>query len=129
MKTTIIKLLVASLLTVSFVCLPAIHAAPEKQEAAKETSKDSKRTGMPFNGKITAVDKNAKTISLNGKEKPRVFYATAKTKFTKGGNPARFEDAKVGEETGGYAEKTADGKLELRSLRIGPKPEVADKTK
>ena len=94
----------------------------EKKEAA-ETTKSSSQP-LPFHGKISSVDPKLRTITLAGKEKSRVFYATSTTKFTLGdGKSATFEHAKAGEEVGGSYEKKEKDRLELKSLRIGPKAE------
>lgn len=107
----------------SFVSTARADDKPEAKEAVKKPASDQ----VPFRGKISSVDKTAKTITLEGKEKGRSIHITAATKIKKAGQPATFEDAKVGEEVGGLAKKTADGKLQGVSLRVGPKPEATKK--
>lgn len=125
MKKSFIKLLAAGLFA-AFAVTSTLQAAPaEKKEGAKE---ENKASGYGFHGKLSAVDQNAKTISIEGKEKTRTFHVTGQTKIMKDGKPATLADAKVGDEVGGYTDKAADGKLELRSLRIGPKPEGSEKS-
>jgi len=120
MKKTFIKLAIASLI-ISFSGAIALQAQPDKKEAAAEEKKPA--NGLPFRGKIGAVDTAAKTITVAGKEKSRTFHVTGQTKITKDGQPAKLEDAKVGEEVGGFGVKVGEDKVELKSLRIGPKPE------
>jgi hypothetical protein len=52
---------------------------------------------------------------------------TSTTKITKAGKLAMLEDATAGEEVGGAYHEGESGKLELMSLRIGPKPEKEGK--
>jgi hypothetical protein len=53
----------------------------------------------------------------------RTFKVTSTTRIMKSGQPATFDDAKVGEDVTGSYTKSDDGTLELRSLYIGPRPE------
>ncbi len=73
----------------------------------------------PFHGKLRAVDKTARTISV-GK---RTFQITPETKLRKAGQPATLEDAVVGENCSGYVKPTADGKWLATTVNLGPKPE------
>ncbi|MBI3415519.1 MAG: hypothetical protein HY043_09395 [Verrucomicrobia bacterium] len=73
------------------------------------------------------MDKTAKTITIEGKDKGRTIHVTSATKIRKAGKPATFDDATAGEEVGGLAKKAPDGKLEAVSLRVGPKPEAEKK--
>lgn len=99
-----------------------VTAADEKKPAASATTPEKpKRNGMPFNGKLSAIDTAAKTISIAGKEKTRTFQLTDKTKIMKAGKAATLADAKVGDEVGGFA-REEEGKQVVVSLRVGPKP-------
>ena len=93
--------------------------APVQQE--KSDKKDARH--IPFHGKIEAIDKTAKSIKVG----ERTFYVMADTKFSKAGKSAVFDDAKVGEEVGGAYQEGVGGKLQLTSLRVGPKPEAKKK--
>ena len=90
----------------------------EKPAAEKKGGPKADRA-LPFHGKITAIDKSARTIALG----ERVFQITADTKVVKDGKAASLNDAAVGDQVGGSYTKSDDGKLTARSLRIGPKPE------
>ena len=75
------------------------------------------------------VDKTAKTITLEGKEKGRTYHITSTSKITKAGKPAVLDDVVVGQSVGGLAKETA-GKLEVATLNIGAsagKPKEAEK--
>lgn len=79
---------------------------------------------VPFHGMISAVDAKARTFTIGGKEKARVFSVTDKTVFTKGGNPATMEDVVANEEVRGSYRKNANGTIEARTVKIGPKTEA-----
>src|SRR5262245_17946614 len=70
-----------------------------------------KARGTPFRGKIGAVDKTAKTITLESKEKPRTFQITSETRMRKDRKPATLDDVQVGDSVGGAARENAEGKL------------------
>jgi hypothetical protein len=91
--------------------------AKKKVEAGPET----RPKGKPFNGKLEAVDKVNKTITIKGKEKDRTFQITSNTRLTKDGQPAVLDAAVVGEEVAGTWRESADGKLEAMSIRFGAK--------
>ncbi len=117
------KKLIASL----FICVAvALAAAPltaadkpaDKPAAPAKGEKKGPRS-LPFRGKVGAIDKDAKVITVG----ERKFHVTATTKFVKAGKPATLADAAVGDEVGGAYRESDSGKMELVSLRIGPKPE------
>lgn len=58
------------------------------------------------------------TFTLAGKS-ARVFSVTAATKISKYGQPATLQDARPGDDVGGYTMKTTDGKLVALSVRFG----------
>lgn len=74
-------------------------------------------------GKITSKDTQAKTLKVD----ERVFHVTSATRFTKDKKPATFEDAKVGEEAVIFYRESHGKKLNIVTLRIGPKPEAVPK--
>lgn len=125
MHKNIIHLTTITILTIAaFISSIPTSAAEQKKPDAAEKEKPGR---LPFSGKIGAVDNVSKSITLAGKEKNRVIHVTSETKIMKAGKPATFDDAKVGEEVGGQLRKTADGKEEAISLRVGPKPEETPK--
>ncbi len=71
----------------------------------------------PFHGRLVAVDKTAKTITV-GK---RTFLISSETKIKKGGKPATLDEGVVGEEVSGYVKPKADGKLVATTVNFGPK--------
>src|SRR5213083_1095016 len=101
---------------------PSTQAAEGgKDKSAQDSKSDRKQKQMPFRGKISAVDKTAKTVTLEGKEKSRAFQITSATKITKDGKPAVMDDLIVGQTVGGSARQTVSGKWEIVTLNLGTK--------
>ena len=92
--------------------------------AANTTTDASKARAIPFHGMISAVDQHAKTFTIAGKENSRVFKVTDKTVLTKGSAPATMKDVVANEEARGSYWKVADGTLEAKSVKLGPKTEA-----
>jgi len=126
MKKNILKIVVLSVLAAVIALGPTPGFAQEKKkdEAASEKKdaptegKKGKREGLPARGKLTAVDKTAKTVKVG----ERTFHVTAETRIEKTGKPATLDDAVVGENVGIYY-KDEGGKLMALTLRFGPPPE------
>lgn len=126
MKKNILKIVVLSVVAAAIALGPTPGFAQEKKkdEAASENKdapkegKKGKREGLPARGKLTAVDKTAKTVKVG----ERTFHVTAETRIRKAGQTAKLDDAVVGEEVGVYYKEEA-GKLMALSLRFGPQPE------
>jgi hypothetical protein len=97
----------------------ATAAAPAAAPAAAKADRP-----IPFHGMISAVDAKAKTFTIAGKEKSRVFKITDKTVVTKAGNPATMKDVVANEEVRGSYWKEADGSLEAKSVKLGPKTDA-----
>jgi hypothetical protein len=121
MKSFPKSILLASVL-LAIAALPGAHllaadASPTASPAVKK---------FPFHGKVQAVDVTAMTFTLAGAT-PRVFNVTATTKIKKNGQTATLSDAVVGDDVGGYTERTADGKLTALSVRFGPRPGAKSK--
>ncbi len=89
---------------------PSANASPVQQTARP----------FPFHGMISAVDQKAKTFTIAGKEKSRVFKVTDKTNVTKGGNAATMKDIVENEEVSGSYWKNPDGMLEAKNVKLGP---------
>src|SRR6266568_4677319 len=123
MRNSILKFGLMTLLAAAVAVAPAQlqaqttnkHAATKKP-AAEKTDATAKK-GHPFHGRLAAVDKAAKTITI-GKS---TYYITSDTKIKKADKPATLEDGVVGEEVGGYAKPGDGGKMVASSLTLGPK--------
>ena len=79
---------------------------------------------IPFHGMISTVDQAAKTFTIAGKEKTRVFKVTDKTVLTKVGAPATMKDIAANEEVRGSYLKAEDGSLEVKTAKLGPMTEA-----
>ena len=99
----------------------AVNATKKSEADAKEAGAQAEKKREGFRkGKITAIDKVAKTITVGDK----VFQVTSDTKIKKAGKPATLDDGAVGDEVGLLAKKSKDGAPALVTLRFGPKPEA-----
>ena len=95
------------------VCIAIVAAyAPMDLHAAEKA--------VPFHGMISAVDQTAKTFTIAGKEKSRVFKVTDTTVLTKAGGPATMKDVTANEEVRGSYLKAADGSLDAKVVKLGP---------
>jgi hypothetical protein len=108
---------IASVVAGSSLCFAQDKSA-SKDATAKEPVK--KALPGPFHGKLAALDKTAKTITV-GK---RTFQITGDTKITKAGKPALLESGVVGEEVSGYVKPLDNGKLLATTVHFGPKTDA-----
>jgi hypothetical protein len=122
MRNSIFKFGLMTLLAAGVACLPAQvlaqttnKPAAGKAPAAEKTDSAAKKA-HPFHGKLAAVDKVAKTISL-GKS---TYYITSETKFKKADKPATLDDGVVGEDVSGYAKPGDGGRMVAASVTFGP---------
>ena len=97
---------------------------PASSPAANTTTDAAKARALPFHGMISAVDQKAKTFTIAGKEKSRVFKVTDKTVVTKAGAPATMKDVVANEEVRGSYWKMSDETLEAKSVKLGPKTDA-----
>lgn len=101
---------------------PDASAAPVAGAAASPAAKAPR--AVPFHGKISAVDQAAKTFSIAGKEKTRVFKIIEITVITKDGNPATMADVAADADARGSYWKREDGSLEAKTVKLGQKTEA-----
>jgi len=95
---------------------PAVSKKPAGDTA--EPAKHSKTGAGPFHGKLVALDKLTKSITV-GK---RTFQVTSETKIKKSGKPATLDDGVVGEPVSGYVKPGPSGKLVATTINFGAKP-------
>jgi hypothetical protein len=118
MNKTILKLWLPGLLVAAIAGMPLHLGAQDTNKPAiekKETK--SKKSGVPFHGKLKAVDNTAKTLSVG----TLVIQVTSDTKITRKDKPATLEDGVVGENVSGRYVKTEDGKLNALTIHLGSK--------
>jgi hypothetical protein len=100
---------------------PDASSSPATSAAASPAGKTTtKERGYPFHGMISAVDTKAKTFTIAGKQKSRVFKITDRSVLTKAGSAATMKDVAEKEEVRGSYWKNADGTLEARNVKLGP---------
>src|SRR5512140_3640398 len=100
-----------------------VSGAVTEPSTNRALSSAKKPVAGPFRGKLAAVDKVAKTITV-GK---RTFCLTPETKLRKNGQPAALEDGVIGELCSGYQKPADDGKLMATTVNFGTKPEASQK--
>lgn len=84
---------------------------------------------LPYRGTISAVDQTAKTFTIEGKEKSRVYKISDRTEITKDGNAATMADVTEKEAIRGSYWKQEDGTMEAKTVKLGAKaaPEKSSK--
>ena len=114
--------------SVSASASPNATAAPKTRPtsspAASTTTDATKARALPFHGMISAVDQKAKTFTIAGKEKSRIFKITDRTVLTKAGAPATMKDVVANEEVRGSYWKMSDESLEAKTVKLGPKTDA-----
>ncbi len=125
MKQSLFQLGTTWLVSLVILALPLGLAAQNTNKPAAEkksapSGADTEKTPKagPFHGKLSALDRAAKTISV-GK---RTFQITSDTKLKKAGKPATLDAGVVGEVVSGYVKPSPDGKLVATTVNFGPKP-------
>jgi hypothetical protein len=107
---------------------PKTKSSPSPKTSPSPSAKPSPHPTvsrpLPFHGKISAADQKAKTFTIAGKEKSRVFKITDKTVMTKAGAPATMKDVAANDEVRGSYWKMADGTLEAKTVKLGPKTDA-----
>ena|SRR6266487_2888898 len=96
---------------------PAASPTPTNGSRARHRPK-----GMlvPYHGVISAVDKNAKTFTIEGRSKSSVLTIIDGTPITKDGETVTIDDINKDDEVSGSYLKDADGTLLARTVKIGP---------
>ena len=136
MKNVITAALLAGLVAGTTASLNAAEGAAEKPASpaspaspAAPAATPQKPRAIPFQGKVTAVDKTAKTVTLQGRDKERTVQVTSETKIIKDGKPAVLDAVAVGEIATGRAKPGPAGKLEALILNVGAKPDAPKASK
>jgi len=114
-KNLALYALVAAALIAAPLSLRAQNAA--STNAAAAAALVAKKHGLPFHGKVAAVDATAMTVTVGTK----TYNVTSSTVITKDAKPATLADITVGETISGYAKKDAAGKLNATTINVGKK--------
>ena len=128
MTTSIARLILVALSSALLAGAPLASQAQNANKAPADKSASSPGADVakpekpakagPFHGKLAAVDKVAKTITVG----TRTFQITSETKIKKAGKPATLDDGVVGETVSGYVKPATGGKLMATTVNFGPKP-------
>jgi hypothetical protein len=121
MTRKIAKITTLSLFAAALVAMPVLSRAQDSNAPASPNqtapAKPKKHSNPPFHGKLSAVDTNAKTLTVG----TLTLQVTPDTKITKDGQPAVLADGVVGEQVRGSYKKTDDGKLNAVTVHFGVK--------
>jgi hypothetical protein len=121
------KFLTLSLIAALGLPLIGFAAAKEGKPAAAAAEVKTAKP-FPYRGEVASVDASAKTFTFKNKDgKERVFSVAEKAEIDKDGAKADFAAVTVGAYAAGQCTKTAEGKFEATSVKIGAKPEKKGK--
>lgn len=126
MKKYLAKISLFSLTAAALVAVPIASRAQDMNETnapSAPSAPSPKKHGLPFKGKISAVDANAMSFTVG----TLVINVTSKTRIVKDGKPAMFADITVGEAVTGAYKKDEAGKLNASTVRLGVKVAKAKK--
>ena len=112
-------------LALSLGISPVVGAAPAKtgtKEKSETKSTENSARALPFHGRVISVDSSAKTFTLNGKGRERLFRTTEHTEYWKDGKQTDFKAIVAGENVRGSAIKI-EAEWEVKKVTIGAKEE------
>jgi hypothetical protein len=116
MNTKIAKIACFTFVAAALTALPAITRAEDSTNAAAATAPAPKKHATNnLHGKVASVDATAMSFVIG----ESTIAITSETKITKSGQPAVFDDIKVGENLSVAYKKGADGKMSATTVRIG----------
>lgn len=123
MKSILIRSLgLALVLGASAMAQSSDASAPPAEGATPAPTKTTRTAGYPFRGKLKAVSNDARTFTLAGKDRDRVFHVTSDTKLVRDGKVATLADGVIGEEVAGYARNESGGRAQALTVRFGQAP-------
>ena len=116
-----LMLCLCTLLSEQAIC-QSTSSPPASQSSPNDSRARHRPKGLlvPYHGIITAVDKNAKTFTIEGRMESRVLKIIDGTPITKGGETVTIDDINKDDEVSGSYLKDADGTLLARTVKIGP---------
>jgi hypothetical protein len=136
LRTVVVGLLAAAITGLPLSLTAQTNDQPATTNKTVVVKKGAKKSAATrFHGKLAAVDKFAKTITVG----TRTFQITSDTKIFKAGKPATLEDGVLGEPASGSFKPTADGKFNATRVTFGlksnaksapkPAPETSETSK
>ena len=119
MKNHLVKITSFGLVALALALAPALVHAQDTATNAPAQTAPKKHGGLPFHGKVSAVDAGAETLTV-GK---LTLNITSLTKITNTTNsaPAILSDIAVGEYISGSYLKDDSGQLNAKTIHIGAK--------
>src|ERR1035441_3875342 len=120
MKNNIAKITLFTLVAAALVALPVVSRAEDSTNTPPPASTHpaKKIGGLPFKGKVAAVDPSAAMTFTVG---TLTMAVTSETKITKDGQPATFADITAGASVTGSKKKGADGNPPASWEKLGKK--------
>jgi hypothetical protein len=120
MKNKLIKIACFTFVAATLMASPAICRADDSTNAPAAPA-TPKPHGLPFHGKVSAVDTTAMTFTVG----ETTLTVNSKTKIKKDGEPATMSDITVGETVRGSYKKDDAGVATATSVMIGQKKKAA----
>jgi hypothetical protein len=117
------SILIMSVLAAFALGAPVTSFAAKKDKTAAAADSTTAKA-VPYHGKVASVDAAAKTFTIKGKTKDRVFTITDKTTIMKDGAAADIAAVVAGEEVTGQATKSGDN-WEALKVYVGGKEKGA----
>jgi hypothetical protein len=128
-KNYLIKIISSGLIAFALALSPATIRAQDPTNTPTETAPATpeKHGGLPFHGKVSAVDTGAETVTVGN----LTLNITSSTKITNATNgvPAILSDITVGESVSGSYLRDDNGQFCAKSIHIGTKAHKTKKKK
>ena len=123
MKINRCLIAVACVLASGVAGLGAAEKPVPSLEVLGEAARPAK---VPYHGVVAAVNAEAGTFTLKGKEKERVFRVASTTRILRDGNAALLGSIRLGEEVRGQATRGSES-WDAVSVFLGARPEAETK--
>ena len=114
------KSILIAVLSLSLMVGATVNSRGAEDPKAPAEKVEKKAKFRPFNGVVKAVNKEAKTFTLQG-DKAQEFAVGAETVLRKDGQPATLDNIAAGDKVGGRAREATGGKWEAVTINIGTK--------
>ena len=123
-----LTLCLCTLLSEQAISQPTSSPSASTSPSSSRVKHRPKGLLVPYHGIISAVDKDAKTFTIEGRRESRVLKMIDGTSITKGGETATIDDFNKDDEVSGSYLKDSDGALVARTVKIGPVKRKASPT-
>ena len=123
-----LTLCLCTLLSEQAISQPTSSPSASTSPSSSRVKHRPKGLLVPYHGIISAVDKDAKTFTIEGRRESRVLKMIDGTSITKAGETATIDDINKDDEVSGSYLKDSDGTLVARTVKIGPVKRKASPT-